>query len=74
MGGLADLVAALTLLGAMKVREAQEEDRKSRQEEAFVPFKLPPLAQRERPTCQLATAVEPQDAVDMSASRAWSNP
>jgi hypothetical protein len=74
MGGVADLVAALALLGAMKVRVAPEEDRKSRQAEAFVPFNLPPLPQRGRPTRQPATEAELHGAVDMSASHAESNP
>jgi hypothetical protein len=68
--GIADLVVALAVLGDMKVREAPEEDRKSRQAEAFVPFNLPPLPQRGRPTRQPATEAELHGAVDMSASHA----
>ena len=45
MGGIADLVGALALLDAMKAWDARQEERKSGQEEVFVPFKLPPLAQ-----------------------------
>jgi hypothetical protein len=74
MGGVSDFVAALAVLGVMKVREALEEDRKSRQAEAFVPFNLPPLPQRGRPTRQPATEAEPHGAIDMSASHAWPNP
>ena len=48
MGGVSDLVAALAVLGIMREWDALEEDRKSRQEEAFVPFKLPPLPQRDQ--------------------------
>ncbi len=70
MGGVADLVAVLAVLGDMKVRVALAEDRKSRQAEAFVPFNLPPLPQRERPTRQPPTEAEPHGAVDMSASHA----
>jgi hypothetical protein len=72
--GLADLVVALAVLGDMKGREAPEEDRKSRQAVAFVPFNLPPLPQRGRPTRQPATEAELHGAVDRSASDAESNP
>jgi hypothetical protein len=48
MGSVSDLVAALAFLGLMRVWDAREEDRKSRQEEAFVPFNLPPLPQCEQ--------------------------
>ena len=68
MGGVSDFVAALAVLGVMKVREALEEDRKSRRAAAFVPFILPPLPQRGRTTCQPATEAEPHGAVDMYAS------
>jgi hypothetical protein len=44
MGSVSDLVAALALLGITRVWNAREEDRKSRQEEAFVPFNLPHYA------------------------------
>jgi hypothetical protein len=73
MGGVADLAAALAVLGDMKVREAPEEDRKYRQAEAFVPFILPQLPQRGRTTRQPATEAEPHGAVGMSASDVWSN-
>jgi hypothetical protein len=43
MGSVSELVAALALLGITRIWDAREEERKSRQEEAFVPFNLPPL-------------------------------
>jgi hypothetical protein len=43
MGGISELVGALALLGIMRAWDAREEERKSRQEEVFVPFKLSPL-------------------------------
>ena len=43
MGSVPELVAALALLGIMSIWDAREEERKSRQEEALVPFNLPAL-------------------------------
>jgi hypothetical protein len=43
MGSISDLVTALSLLGITRAWNAQEDDRRFRQEEAFVPFRLPPL-------------------------------
>jgi hypothetical protein len=43
MGGIADLIVALSLVGFMQEREAREEVRTSRQEEVFVPFNFSPL-------------------------------
>lgn len=55
MGGMSDLVAALVLLGFIPAWDTREE-RKSRQEEVFVPFKLPPLPHQEQATVHLTTA------------------
>jgi hypothetical protein len=57
MGGVFDLIAALAVLDFIRAWDAAEEDRKSRQEEMFVPFNLPPLPQQEQPMCQHALAV-----------------
>jgi hypothetical protein len=69
MGEVSGLVTALAVLGIMKARDAREEDRKSRQEEAFVPFRLPPLLYREQSICESVTEAWPPDALAMSAAR-----
>jgi hypothetical protein len=57
MGGVPDFVATLAVLSIIRAWNAAEEDRKSRQEETFVPFNLSPLLQQEQPVCQHALAV-----------------
>jgi hypothetical protein len=57
MGGVSDWVATLAVLSLIRAWDAAEEARKSRQEEMFVPFNLPPLPQQEQPMCQYAVAV-----------------
>ena len=66
MGNASDLVGALALLGIMRVWDAREEDRKSRQEEVFVPFNLPPLLHREQSIPQPAAEARPRVAVATS--------
>ena len=48
MGSLSELVYALAALGILRAWNAREEEKKSRQEEEFVPFRLPPLPQQEQ--------------------------
>lgn len=74
MGGVSDLVAALAVLGIMRAWDALEEDRKSRQEEAFVPFKLPPLPQREQSIPHPVVEVRPSVGVVTSALHGQSTP
>jgi hypothetical protein len=74
MGSVPDLIAALAFLGILRTWDAREEDRKSRQEEAFVPFNLPPLPQREQSIpCPVAEA-RPPVGVATSALHAQSTP
>ena len=74
MGGISDLIGALALLGITRAWDAREEERKSRQEEVFVPFKLPPLPQQEQAIGQLMTADRSPVAVVRSVSHTWSTP
>jgi hypothetical protein len=48
MGSVAELVYAMAALGILRAWNAREEERKSRQEEEFVPFRLPPLPKQEQ--------------------------
>jgi hypothetical protein len=72
MGGVPDLIAALTVLRLMRERDAREEARKSRQEEVFVPFNLPPLPQQGPLIPRPAMEARPPVAVAPSASHAQS--
>jgi hypothetical protein len=74
MGGISDLVGTLALLGLMKAWDAREEERKSRQEEVFVPFKLSPLPQQEQAGGQPMTADRSPVAVTRRVSHARSMP
>jgi hypothetical protein len=74
MGGISDLVGALALQGVMRARDALEENRKSRQEESFVSFNLPPLVQQGQSIPQATTKGRPRIAVATSASHARSTP
>ncbi len=74
MGEVTTWTAALALLGIMRARDAREEERKFRQEEVFVPFKLPPLPQQEQAIGQPMTADKSPVAVAMSVSYARSTP
>lgn len=47
MSEIANSAAAFGLLGILRAFDKQEEERKSRQEEVFVPFNFAPLAQAE---------------------------
>jgi hypothetical protein len=74
MGGISDLVGALALMGITQAWDALEEERKSRQEEVFVPFKLPPLPQQAQAIGQLTTADRSPVAVARGLSHARSMP
>lgn len=74
MGGISDLVVALSLLGLMQAWDAREEERTSRQEEVFVPFNLPPLSQQEQAIGQLTAADSSPVAVTRPVSHAWPTP
>jgi len=72
MGSVPELVAALAFLGILRTWDAREEDRKSRQEEVFVPFNLPPLPQRQQSIPCPAAEVRPPVVVVTSALHAQS--
>jgi hypothetical protein len=74
MGEISDLVAAFALLGAMRAWDAREEKRKSRREEVFVPFNLPPLPRQEQVIDQTTTADKSPVAVARLASYVRSTP
>ena len=48
MGSVSEFVYAMAALGILRAWNAREEERKSKQEEEFVPFRLPPLPQQEQ--------------------------
>jgi hypothetical protein len=48
MGSVSEFVYVMAALGILRAWNAREEERKSRQEEEFVPFHLPPLPQKEQ--------------------------
>ena len=70
MGSVSELVLAMAALGILRGWNAREEERKSRQEEEFVPFRLPPLPQQEQSMPQLLEEVLPDVAMAASASHA----
>jgi hypothetical protein len=74
MGNVSDLIGALALLGIMRAWDAREEARKSRQEEVFVPFNLPPLPQREQSIPHPAAETSPRVAVAASVPHVRSTP
>ena len=58
---------AFTLFGSIKEYDTSEAERISRQEEAFVPFKLPPLQEQESlPLCQ-----QQSDPIGIRDRRMW---
>ncbi len=46
MGSVSEFVYAMAALGILRAWNAREDERKCRQEEEFVPFRLPPLPQQ----------------------------
>lgn len=63
MGSVPELVAALAFLGILRTWDAREEDRKSRQEEVFVPFNLPPVKPQATAEAQPPVAASSSDAM-----------
>ena len=74
MGSISDLVMALSLLGITRAWNAQEDDRRPRQEEAFVPFRLPPLTLQEQSISHPAAETQSCVAVTTSALHSQSTP
>ena len=70
MGSVSELVYAMAALGILRAWNAREEERKSRQEEEFVPFRLPPLSQQERSIPLPLEEVKPDVAMTASATHA----
>jgi hypothetical protein len=70
MGSVSELVLAMGALGILRAWNAREEESKSRQEEEFVPFRLPPLHQQEQSMPQLLEEVMPDVAMAASATHA----
>lgn len=48
MGGVSEFVYAMAALGILRAWNAREEERNSKREEEFVPFRLPPLPRQEQ--------------------------
>jgi len=70
MGSVSELVLAMAALGILRGWNAREEERKSRQEEEFVPFRLPPLPKQEQSIPQSMEEAMPNVAMAASASHA----
>jgi hypothetical protein len=70
MGSVSELVLAMAALGILRAWNAREAERKSRQEEEFVPFRLPPLARQEQSSPQPLEEVMPDVAMAASATYA----
>lgn len=70
MGSVSELVYAMAALGILRAWNAREEERNSRQEEEFVPFRLSPLPQQEQTMPQLLEDVIPDVAKAASATHA----
>jgi len=70
MGSVSELVLAMAALGILRGWNAREEERKSRQEEEFVPFRLPPLVRQEQSIPQPLEVVMPDVAMAASVAHA----
>jgi hypothetical protein len=70
MGSVSELVYAMAALGILRAWNAREEERKSRQEEEFVPFRLPPLPQQEQAISLPMEESAPEVALAASAPHA----
>ena len=70
MGSVAEFVYAMAALGILRAWNAREDERKSRQEEEFVPFRLPPLPQQEQAISLPIEEATPEVALAASASHA----
>ena len=67
MGSVSEFVYAMAALGILRAWNAGEEERKSRQEEEFVPFRLPPLARQAQSMPEHLEEVMPDVAMATSA-------
>jgi hypothetical protein len=70
MGSVSEFVSAMAVLGILIAWKAREEERNSRQEEEFVPFRLPPLPQQEQSMPEPLEEVMPGVAMAASATHA----
>ncbi len=70
MGSVSELVLAMAALGILRGWNAREEERKSRQEEEFVPFRLPPIAKQVQSISLPEEEVMPDVAMAASATHA----
>jgi hypothetical protein len=70
MGSVAEFVYAMAALGILRAWNAREDERKSRQEEEFVPFRLPPLPQQEQAIPLPMEEATPEVALAASAPHA----
>ena len=70
MGSVSEFVYAMAALGILRAWNAREEERKFRQEEEFVPFRLPPLSKQEQSIPQPMEEAMPNVAIAASASHA----
>ncbi len=70
MGSVSEFVSAMAVLGILRAWNAREEERNSRQEEEFVPFRLPPLTRQEQSSPQPLEEVMPDVAMAASATHA----
>ena len=70
MGSVSELVLAMAALGILRAWNAREEESKSRQEEEFVPFRLPPLSQPEQSILLPLEEAMPDVAMAASATHA----
>lgn len=66
MGGVPELVSAMVAFVILRARNAREEERISRREEEFVPFRLPPLPRQGQSTPQSMEEAMPDVAMDTS--------
>ncbi len=48
MGSVAEFVYAMAALGILRAWNAREDEKNSRREEEFVPFRLPPLSRQDQ--------------------------
>ena len=70
MGSVSELVLAMAALGILRAWNAREDERKSREEEEFVPFRLPPLVRQEQSIPQPLEEVIPDVAIAASVAHA----
>jgi hypothetical protein len=69
MGSVSEFVSAMAVLGILIAWNAREDERNSRKEEEFVPFRLPPLHQQEQSTPLPMEEAMPEVTMSASASQ-----